>query len=262
MKFKEPKTITEQIDYLKKEKRVKFDEITEAEAANILEKYGYINVITPFKHRFAKKENGKVIKLDGKHVYDRDIDFSEYFNLYKNERKTYSNLYSGISNFEITFNTVVSNIIAKEYNLNSESSFDLFIADLKSNLSSNNIMNVAAKKRADETIDSLKSQLEKYGSVFILLDHCMLNTIITIYKNCSPQIKKHIFDKLLNLNCTLGYPDENIFDDALNRLVSIRNYVFHHDSLTVLLRYYDIKENKLRKHTDKKKYKTLLKRLL
>ena len=194
MKFKEPKTITEQIDYLKKEKRVKFDEITEAEAANILEKYGYINVITPFKHRFAKKENGKVIKLDGKHVYDRDIDFSEYFNLYKNERKTYSNLYSGISNFEITFNAVVSNIIAKEYNLNSESSFDLFISDLKSNLSSNNIMNVAAKKRADETIDSLKSQLEKYGSVFILLDHCMLNTIITIYKNCSPQIKKHIFE--------------------------------------------------------------------
>ena len=262
MKFKEPKTVTEQIDYLKKEKRVIFKEITEAEATVILEKYGYINVITPFKHRFAKKENGKVIKSEGKHVYDRDVDFSEYFNFYKNERKTYSDLYSGISKFEITFNAVVSNIIAKEYNLDSESSFDLFISDLKSNLSSNTTMNSSAKKRAEETIDSLKSQLEKYGSIFIFLDHCMLNTIITIYKHCSPQIKKTIFDKLLSLNSTLGYPDENTFDDALSRLVSIRNYVFHHDSLTVLLRYYDIKENKLRGHTYKKKYKTLLKRLL
>ena len=262
MKFKEPKTVKEQIDYLKKEKRVVFNTITEEEATVILEKYGYINVITPFKHRFAKKEKGKIVKHEGKHVYERDIDFSEYFSLYKAERKTYKDLYSGISKFEITFNSVVSNYIAKEYSLKSESSFDAFIFDLLSNISVQLVNKPNATKRAVETVNSLKPQLEKYGSVFILLDHCMLNSIITIYKYCKPTIKKDIFNKLLSLNCTLGYTDEETFDDALSRLVSVRNYVFHHDSLTVLLRYYDIKENILRGHTDKKKYKTLLRRLL
>lgn len=60
MKFKEPKTINEQIEYLKSDKRVVFNDISESEAKEIPAKYGYINLITPFKHHFAKKKKVKL----------------------------------------------------------------------------------------------------------------------------------------------------------------------------------------------------------
>lgn len=52
------------------------------------------------------------------------------------------------------------------------------------------------------------------------------------------------------------------FDEALTRLTKVRNCVYHGNSLTILIRYYDIKNKELRNSTDKKKYETLIKHLL
>lgn len=41
MKFKEPKTIDEQIEYLKQDKRIVFNDISINEAKNVLTKYGF-----------------------------------------------------------------------------------------------------------------------------------------------------------------------------------------------------------------------------
>lgn len=46
-------TVQEQIDYLKTNKRVTFNEINEDTAKKILLKYNYVNVITPFQKKFC-----------------------------------------------------------------------------------------------------------------------------------------------------------------------------------------------------------------
>ena len=98
MKFKEPKTIDEQIEYLKQDKRIVFNDISINEAKNVLTKYGYINVISPFKYFFAEKDkNGNVIKENGRHVYNRDVDFFEYYSNYLKERSSYAIIYKNIS---------------------------------------------------------------------------------------------------------------------------------------------------------------------
>ena len=75
-KYKPSKTISEQIEYLKTNKNVVFNDISEEEAKDILLKYNYINVITPFKHRFAKLDSKKqVIKDDrGNHIYENQVE--------------------------------------------------------------------------------------------------------------------------------------------------------------------------------------------
>lgn len=36
----------------------------------------YINVITPYKHHFSKfDKDGNEVKIDGKHIYERDVEF-------------------------------------------------------------------------------------------------------------------------------------------------------------------------------------------
>lgn len=68
--YKPAKTLDEQIKYLKENKKVCFNIITEKQAKDILFRYNYINVITPFKHHFAKLSNkNEVIKENGNHVY-------------------------------------------------------------------------------------------------------------------------------------------------------------------------------------------------
>lgn len=87
--YKPAKTLDEQIKYLKENKKVCFNIITEKQAKDILFRYNYINVITPFKHHFAKLSNNEVIKENGNHVYENDVEFSEYYELYKSEREKY-----------------------------------------------------------------------------------------------------------------------------------------------------------------------------
>lgn len=61
--YKPAKTLDEQIKYLKENKKVCFNIITEKQAKDILFRYNYVNVITPFKHHFAKLSNkNEVIK--------------------------------------------------------------------------------------------------------------------------------------------------------------------------------------------------------
>lgn len=88
--YKPAKNTLAQIEYLKKNKKVTFNSIHEQQARDILFKYNYINVITPYKHHFSKfDKDGKEVKIDGKHIYERDVEFSEYFNFFKNERSQY-----------------------------------------------------------------------------------------------------------------------------------------------------------------------------
>lgn len=53
-KYKKPLTCSEQVDYLKMNKRVIYVDTSEDEAKEFLYTHNYINTISPFKQFFVK----------------------------------------------------------------------------------------------------------------------------------------------------------------------------------------------------------------
>lgn len=63
--YKPAKNAQEQIEYLKTNKKITFNSTHEQQARDILFKYNYINVITPYKHHFSKfDKDGNEVKID------------------------------------------------------------------------------------------------------------------------------------------------------------------------------------------------------
>lgn len=107
--YKPAKTLSQQVQYLHDTKRVQFNDIDENEAKEILLRYNYVNVITPFKHHFAKKDkSNEVVKVNGCHVYEHDIDFKEYYEKYKEEREKYPMMIKNIIGFETIFKSILA----------------------------------------------------------------------------------------------------------------------------------------------------------
>ena len=111
-------------------------------------------------------------------------------------------------------------------------------------------------------VTSFENKIRKYNSPYIFFDRLSLNEVITIYRLLESNDRKRLFNKLKGMNGTLGYPVMNQFDEALTRLVQVRNCVYHGNSLTVLTRYYKVKTKQLRSSTDRKKFFTLIKHIL
>ena len=263
MNFKKPLSIEEQIAHLKEQKEIIFTTIDETNAAEILTKEKYINVISPFKYNFAKKkEDGSVVKLDGKHVYERKVDFSEYLEKYNEERKQYPILFQKISAFEGTFNSIVSYSMLTTFQIDSTEKFTKFIETLQKNAFELAEYDLKERIKMLEEVNRFESKMRKYNSPYIFFDRLSLSEIITVYRLTEKPLRKEIFNKLKSYNCTLGYPAMSQFDEALSRLVQLRNCVFHGNSLTILIRYYKVKTKELRNSTDSKKFKTLIRHVL
>ncbi len=258
IKYKKPLTIEEQIDYLENNKRVVYNDCPKEQAKKILLQYNYINVITPYKHRFALKDNKGVTIRDEKnnHIYERDVDFNEYYQCYCSERTNYPIIYKNIMKFETTFNAVLSYKIIHYYNISSNESFLAFINDLHTNLSflkSQEKYKPSTINHMNAEIDKLIEDMNRYKSIYILMDRISLSTAITIFRSCSIQLRRHIFQTLLSFDSTVGYKTFESFDDFLTRLPSVRNFVCHFNSLEVLVNYLYIPTKKLRTPTDRKK---------
>lgn len=128
-KYKKQLTCSEQVDYLKMNKRVIYVDTSEDEAKEFLYTHNYINTISPFKQFFCEMNEKHLPKKDqnGNHVYARNVDFSEYIKKYKDERSQYSNLYASISMVESTFNAILSSEVSRFYELQNKQNIELFI---------------------------------------------------------------------------------------------------------------------------------------
>lgn len=263
MNYKQPLSLEQQITYLKNNKRLVYSSIKEDEAMDTLLRNNYINVISPFKYAFAKKDDkGVVIKLNNKHVYERNVDFAEYKSKYDEERIIYPDLYNKISIFERTFNAVVSYKVLLAYNINNDYNFNLFVNDLLNNVNENSTFNQKEKNHMINRINGFNDELKRYNSPYIFFDRLSLSGIVTVYRLLNNALKVEIFHILKEIDATIGYPSMPQFDEALIRLIQVRNCIYHNDSLTILLRYYRIEDNALRSTTDKKKFNNLIKHLL
>ena len=94
MEYKKPLSTIEQIEYLSKNKRIVFEETIKSR--DLLLRYNYINVVSPFKHIFARNNSNDPYKSDRdenhKHIYDRDVRFEEYLEKLSEERSKYSEM--------------------------------------------------------------------------------------------------------------------------------------------------------------------------
>lgn len=191
MNYKTPLELEEQIEYLKSTKRVVFNRISQEEAKTILAKYGYINVITPFKYKFALRDkDGNAIKdQNGNHQYIRDVDFGEYYDQYIRERKDYKQIYHNISAFETTFNAVVSHNVINFHNINSDDSFDTYKTTAVTNIC-NSKYKTPVQDHMIAELEEIGDNIKKYKSVFIAFDRLSLNQTITVFRSCDPLLQK------------------------------------------------------------------------
>lgn len=264
--YKKPLTAKEQISYLEENKRVVYHDISKEEAESILLQNNYINVITPYKHRFAKKgASGKVIR-DKEHrlIYERDVDFKEYADAYFEERKKYTTIYTNIMKFETTMNAIVSNEVIRYYNIVNYEAFEKFLDRLRKNADqlkkygeySDSYIDhvVAAIEKYDET-------MKKYDDIYIFMDRLMLADLIAVFRCCDRDVRSRIFKELLKCDAALKYNTFKSFDEFLKRVTAIRNCICHFNSLEVLANYWDIKNKIPRTVSDKKKYVTIINKL-
>lgn len=263
MTYKQPLTVQQQVDYLEKNKNVVYNDISKSDAEEYLSANNYINVISPFKYCFADKDSkGNVLKDEhGRHIYSRNIDFKEYVDEYEKERLQYPTLFEKISNFERTFNAVVSYEMLVKYNIVDTNAFSIFVESMNNSALNSSYSSTKKKYMIDE-INKFTDKLNNYDSPYIFFDRLSLNEVITIYRLMDNSDRIRIFNNLKRMNCTLGYPSMQQFDEALTRLVHIRNCVYHGNSLTILIRYYKVKTKELRSSSDRKKYITLVKHIL
>lgn len=262
--YKKPLCLEEQTKHLKDFKNIVFENISEKEAQEYLLRNNYINVISPFKYKYAKKdEDGLLIKdKHNNHIYENVVDFSTYEDDYKEERGKYIKLFNKISIFEKTFNSIISYNVLIKYNVEDSNRFNDFVNDMFKSAAETKYYSVLEKIHMIEEISRFNSKIEKYNSPYIFFDRLTLSETITVYRLLPYDLKKWIFNKLKSINCTIHYQSMGRFDEALTRLTKVRNCVYHGNSLTILIRYYNIKKKELRYSTDKKKYENLIKHLL
>lgn len=268
--YKPAKTLDEQIEYLEANKRVRYNITSKADAASFLGEYSYVNVITPYKHRFADKDKNKeVIKIDDKHVYSRDVEFDEYKNAYLEERNKYPNIYSNLAKFEVHFKSCLAyHVLTTESITNSDqlsdfldkTSYNIQVIKL-SELGIGGVTSTKKNTKYDYWIADLEEAKDKifnYADIYCFFDRLSLGTLLAIYVGVEKIIQKMILRDLRKWDCTLGANTPNDFINNFFTAISIRNCVMHCNSLEILVRFYDPKNHKIRGTRDKKKFQKMI----
>lgn len=160
--YKPAKTLSEQIEYLEKAKRVRFNVIDKERAKNILFRYNYINVITPFKHQFAQKDsNGNVVKVENKHIYQNDIEFSDYYGFYKKERQVYPTIAKNVISFESQFKAMLAYRILVNNKISNHKNLESFLSKIDKSIRNNSSLNEQRKEHMHKSITDLKNSISK-----------------------------------------------------------------------------------------------------
>lgn len=262
--YKPAKTTKEQVKYLESTKRVVFNDISKEEAENILLRYNYINVITPYKHHFAKtNEKHEVIKSgDNKHIYERDVDFSEYYNKFHDERLKYPIIVNNIINFELHFKSILAYHIFNSYDLGDSDKVLTFLDSLILRFAFlSGRYNPKRIEHMNDHIKSLKEAIFNYADIYCFFDRMSLGTILTIYTCLDDNTQNRIFRDMMQYSLNFNVQKIPDFIEKVFCLVNIRNCVMHCNSLEILIRFYDHKTHGLRKNSDRKKYVSMIKAL-
>lgn len=110
MEYKTYKTVDEQIQHLKDNKKI----IVDDEDRHYLEERNYISLINPYKVFFASGRNN-----EGRLIYKNQSNFKELLNIIKIDEDYSKRIYGLIGSFEKKFkNIIISEICSKYVNIN------------------------------------------------------------------------------------------------------------------------------------------------
>lgn len=260
-RYKPAKSIAELLHYLNEHKHVQYNEMDKKIAGDKLLEYNYINVITPFKHKFAKLDDYKeVIKINGKHIYDKNVEFKEYFDLFLNERKAYPIIIKNIIDFEMHFKSISAYHIFHSYSIHDSTELELFLERLKLRFSFlESRYNSKRITHMNNHLNNLIKSISRYANIYCFFDRMSLGNILTIYTCLDEQIQNIIIADLKRFNMNFNLDKVPDFINKIFCLVSIRNCVMHCNSLEILIRFYNPKTQELRTKSDRKKYLKLIK---
>ncbi|MDL2211666.1 Abi family protein [Erysipelotrichaceae bacterium OttesenSCG-928-M19] len=250
MSYKKILSLDEKIKYLHDNKKIRFNIIKEDEAKEILLHNNYINVITPFKDRFC--EGGKKDKNTNKHIYKSEIDFSEYYTLYQEEIERSKIMLHNILLFERQFNAIYSYYILQHFKIEDDNNFDNYILFLKTKCQHGHvnplIKNENQAKKIIENIEKLESDFYDYKNIFVTLDRVSIGTLKDLYI-CSPEeVQKKVFKEMSKSKKVFGTTNYYDFIEKLFDIVGIRNVLAHNNSISIFIKYYNVKGNILRKN--------------
>ena len=202
-KCKKSLTVEERIAHLKQHKKIMFGIINEIDAANILLKYSYINLITPLKHHFAKRSERDydvLAKRNGKNIYEYHVEFSEYYNKYMEKRSLYPIIYKNIITFESHLKAIISNTLLTHYSIDDYSALDTFISQLKLNSSSY----TTRQNHLLSTFNTILNDTQNTTNIFLFFDKMELKDYSNIFHCLNDDLKKEVFNILKSFNATLG----------------------------------------------------------
>lgn len=270
MKYKQPLDVKQQIEYLSKNKRIVFEETIKSK--DLLLRYNYINVISPFKHIFARNSSNDPYKSDRdeyhKHIYDRDVRFEEYLEKLIEERSKYSEMYDGLHKFESAYRSIVTNFFLTRYQVNDSEKAIRYLEIFKKRFDNVEFQSKTGKKSAqikreyintsvNEIIDRVKGNADRKieeTNIYLVFERLSLKELNAIFLGLTYKWQEEIFKKLSLWNLDFGARDLNDFKKKTFNLVSIRNSIMHFNSLTILLKYSDYKKGILRERSSRENY--------
>lgn len=256
--FKDPKTLDEMITYLRTSKNILIEMIDEEHIKEELLLKNYINLISPFKYYFCKKDkNGKPVKDENdKHIYESSVDIDKYLSKYSEERNKYPIIFHNITNFESKFNAIVSYHVIVNKKFKDQNDFIDFCNTMKMRA----LQNISDTKLRNNMIDDINGflgnqyGLEKYKDIYVFFDRLSMHKLLTIFQLVDSDIHNAIYKDLEKHKLTLGMGTVETFIKRVQIVINIRNTVYHSNSLEVLKRYYSINKKELRKSSDQKSY--------
>jgi Abi-like protein. len=268
--YKPSLTVEEQVEYIEKNKRVVFNEISKEKAMEILYIHNYINVVSPFKFIGIKwetrEDNGirkPYAKKDehGKHIYDRDIEFKELYDKYLEERSSYPIIFKNICEFETLFNAIVSYHIFNNQIINDSSELTMFFARLRLIVAQKNPYPTKQVHHLNN-LDELIKQANTCDNCYNFFDRLSLGDLLMIYTLLEEENKIEIFNEMKRRNPLVNQNNYSQMEDQIFRMVAIRNCVYHANSLKILTLYYNLKRDDFRTKRDKESFENLIEKLI
>ena len=121
-------------------------------------------MITPYKHHFSKfDKDGNEVKIDGKHIYERDVEFSEYFNLFKNERLQYPIIIKNILGYELRFKSIMAYRILTSTEINEENKLVAYLESVRLRIPMNSDYSDSRLEHMNNHIKQLEKSISGYA---------------------------------------------------------------------------------------------------
>lgn len=246
----------EMVDYLEINKNMTFNVVNKDSALEILKRYGYFNVITPFKYYFADKDNiarSQSLRIDGKHQYSIEYDFNDWYQKFLDERSRYPQIYKNVVEIKTAFKNVMFNSIYCSYNFANKNEFkDFILQDCR--------INAMNRYNNDEityincTLDYIAKEIDLTYSIYYLVGSIGFGDANNIFRCLDTDIQELIIHQLQDLNMAPRPSNPKDFYSRMIIMQKIRNCIMHNDSLEILFRFKIRNRNEYRNNKERLSY--------